>query len=139
MRNNLTRIALTASLISFLLSISLTAFAAETRLEKALPEGGKAVLTFAGSPLQAMTEIPFTVNLTGGAGTVFTDANVSLRLIMPAMSMPLNNPKARWQDGAYHGSAIFTMAGEWDAIMLIQRPGHDLVDLIFNLGEVKMK
>jgi hypothetical protein len=99
MRNNLTRVALTASLISFLLSISLTTFAAETRLEKALPEGGKAVLTFAGSPLQAMTEIPFTVNLTGGAGTVFTDANVSFIHHGRGMGCDYAHPAPRTRPG----------------------------------------
>ena len=58
---------------------------------------------------------------------------------MPAMAMPLNNPKALWLDGAYHGTAIFAMAGEWEAIMIIQRPGHDVIDLTFNIGEVQMQ
>jgi hypothetical protein len=31
------------------------------------------------------------------------------------------------------------MAGEWEVIMIIQRPGYDVVDLTFNLGEVQMK
>ena len=86
-----------------------------------------------------MSETPFTVNLTGGTGKRLSDAAVSLRLIMPAMSMPLNKPKALWQDDAYKGLAIFTMAGEWNAIMIIQRPGHDVIDLTFKLGQVRMK
>ena len=73
------------------------------------------------------------------AGKVFSDAAVSLRLVMPAMAMPLNKPKAVWLDDAYHGQAVFTMAGEWNAIMIIQRPGHDVIDLIFKLGRVQMK
>jgi hypothetical protein len=117
----------------------ISAFAAETRLEKAMPEGGKVVLTFAAAPLLTMTETPFTVELAGATGKTLTDAAVSLQLVMPAMSMPLNNPKAYWKEGAYRGSAVFTMAGEWNVIMIIQRPGHDVVDLIFNLGEVLMK
>jgi hypothetical protein len=86
-----------------------------------------------------MTETPFSIELIGGTGKVFSDAAVSLRLLMPAMAMPLNNPKALWKEQAYHGTAVFTMAGEWQAIMIIQRPGHDVVDLTFNLGEVLMK
>lgn len=139
MRNNPVRIVLSVFFISCLLSFSAAAFAAELRLEKAMPEGGKVVLTFAAAPLLTMTETPFTVELTGATGKILTDASVSLQLVMPAMSMPLNNPKAHWNEGAYRGSAVFTMAGEWDAIMIIQRPGHDVVDLIFNLGEVLMK
>jgi len=133
------RTAFSVFIISCLLSLPASAFAAETRLEKVMPEGGKVVLTFAAAPLLTMTETPFTVELTGATGKTLTDAAVSLQLVMPAMSMPLNNPKAHWKGSAYHGSAVFTMAGEWNAIMIIQRPGHDVVDLIFNLGEVLMK
>lgn len=139
MRNDMLRTLLTTVFACFLLSLSVAAFAAETRLEKAMPEGGTAVLTFAANPLQTMTETPFTVVLTGGTGKVLADAAVSLRLVMPAMAMPLNNPKALWQDDAYQGIAIFTMAGEWNAIMLIQRPGYDVLDLTFKLGQVQMK
>lgn len=139
MKNKLFRTAVATLFTCALLSLTSAALATETRLEKAMPEGGKAVLTFAAKPLVTMTEIPFTVQLTGGTGKVFADAKVSLRLLMPAMAMPLNNPKALWQDKAYHGQAIFTMAGEWNAIMIIQRPGHDVIDLTFKLGEVQMK
>ena len=139
MRNEMLRTLLATAFAFFLLSLSVSAFAAETRLEKAMPEGGTAVLTFAANPLLTMTETPFTVELTGSTGKVLADAAVSLRLVMPAMAMPLNNPKALWQNNTYHGQAIFTMAGEWNAIMLIQQPGHDLVDLTFELGEVLMK
>jgi hypothetical protein len=139
MRNELLRTALVALFACFLLSLPVSAFAGDhLRLEKAMPEGGKAVLLFA-APLLTMTEIPFSVELIGGTGKVFADAAVSLRLVMPAMAMPLNNPKALWLDGAYHGTAIFTMAGEWQAIMIIQRPGHDVIDLTFNIGEVQMQ
>ena len=139
MRNERLRTMLATAFACFLLSLSVSAFAAETRLEKAMPEGGTAVLTFAANPLQTMTEIPFTVQLTGSTGKVLADAAVSLRLVMPAMAMPLNNPKALWQDDAYQGIATFTMAGEWNAIMLIQRPGYDVIDLTFKLGQVQMK
>ena len=139
MRNERLRAWLTTIFACFLLSLSMSAFAAETRLKKAMPEGGTAVLTFTAKPLLTMTETPFTVVLTGGTGKVLSDAAVSLHLVMPAMAMPLNNPKALWQDDAYQGIATFTMAGEWDAIMLIQRPGHDGLDLTFKLGQVQMK
>jgi hypothetical protein len=139
MKNKLLRTCLAAFFVCLLLSLSVAAFATETRLEKAMPEGGTAVLTFASDQLLTMTETPFTVELTGGTGKVFSDAAVSLRLVMPAMAMPLNKPKAIWLDDAYHGQAVFTMAGEWNAIMIIQRPGHDVIDLTFKLGQVQMK
>ncbi len=139
MRNDMFRPILATIFVCFLLTLSVSAFASETRLEKIMPEGGTAVLTFAADPLLTMTETPFTVELTGGTGKFLADAAISLRLVMPAMAMPLNNPKALWQNDTYHGQAIFTMAGEWNAIMLIKRPGYDLVDLTFELGEVLMK
>lgn len=139
MRNKPLRSILTTCFISLVVSLAVSAFAAETRLEKRLPEGGTAALTFAADPLLTMTETPFTVKLTGGTGKVFADAAVRLQLVMPAMAMPLNNPKALWQGDAYHGLATFTMAGEWNAIMTIQRPGHDAIGLTFKLGQVQMK
>ena len=139
MRNNLLRTTLATLIIAVLLSFSATVFAAETQLTKAMPGGGNAILTFDANPLLSMTETPFTVKLIGGTGKVIADAKVSMKLVMPAMAMPPNNPKAPWRDNSYQGTAVFTMAGGWQAILLIQRPGHDLVDLIFNLGEVMMK
>lgn len=138
MKNNLYRGTLAFIFIISVMCIPSANFAAELSQVEEIPEGGKATLTFA-APLLTMTEIPFTVELVGGTGMVFSDAAVNLRLVMPAMAMPLNNPKALWVDGAYHGTAVFTMAGEWQAIMIIQRPGHDMLDLTFDLGEVQMK
>lgn len=138
MRNELFRTTLVNFFVCCLLSLSVSVSAADSRLEKAIPGGGKAILSFA-APLLTMTETPFTVELIGGTGKVLADAAVSLRLVMPAMAMPPNNPKALWREAAYHGTAVFTMAGEWEAIVIIQRPGHDVVDLSFKLGEVRMK
>jgi hypothetical protein len=139
MRNKPSHFVKVSCFIVFLLNLSTAALAAETRFEKKLPGGGQAILTFAADPLVTMTETPFTVELIGGTGKVLSDAAVSLRLSMPAMTMPPNNPKAPWLEDAYHGVAVFTMAGEWAAIMIIQRPGHDVIDLDFDLGTVKMK
>jgi hypothetical protein len=127
-------------LLCVLLNLPNAANASETRrIEKVLPGGGKAVLTFAADPLMTMTETPFSIELIGGTGKILSDAAITLRLVMPAMAMPLNSPKATWQGSAYQGTAVFTMAGEWAAIMIIQRPGHDVIDLTFKLGEVMMK
>lgn len=139
MKNNLPRTLLVGLLVGCLLSLAVSAAAAEIRFEKPLPQGGTAILTFDADPLLSMTHTTFSVELIGGTGKVISDAAVSLQLTMPAMEMPLNNPKAPWLDGAYRGSAVFTMAGEWEAAMFIQRPGHDQVTLNFNLGQVLMK
>jgi hypothetical protein len=138
MRNSLFKATL-GIIFCGLLSIPTTTYAAQVQLAERLSGGGNVTLSFATAPLLTMTEIPFTVELTGDTGVVFSDASVRLQLTMPAMPMPPNNPKALWQDDAYHGTAIFTMAGVWEAKMLIQRPGHDLDELTFNLGEIKMK
>jgi hypothetical protein len=140
MRNKPVLFLISAVFLCLLLWLPKTAYALETRrIEKALPGGGKAVLTFAADPLMTMTETPFSVELIGGTGKTLSDAAITLRLVMPEMAMPLNSPKATWQGSAYHGTAVFTMAGEWAAIMIIQRPGHDVIDLNFRLGEVMMK
>ena len=124
--------------LGLLLSLPAAA-AAATRLVKAMPDGGEAILTLAAAPLLTMTETPFSVELIGGTGTIIRDAAVSLQLTMPAMPMPPNNPKAPWKEGAYRGTAVFTMAGEWVATLLVQRPGHDMITLDFTLGQVLMK
>lgn len=139
MRNELFRTTLASFFALCLLCLSASVFADdEIRQEKTMPEGGKAVLAF-DTPLLTMTQTPFTVELIGSTGKALADAAVSLSLVMPDMAMPLNNPKAIWLKDAYHGTAIFTMAGEWEAILIVQRPGHELVELTFKLGEVQMK
>jgi len=139
MRNKPAAFVISVIFLWVLLGLPKAANAMETRIEKALPGGGKAVLTFAADPLMTMTETPFSIELIGGTGKILSDAAITLRLVMPAMAMPLNSPKTIWQGSAYHGTAIFTMAGEWAAIMIIQRPGHDVIDLTFKVGEVMMK
>lgn len=139
MRNNTLRIILIVLVAGCLLSLAVAAAAAETRFEEPLPHGGMAILTFDADPLLTMTHTTFSIELIGGTGTVIKDAAVSLQLTMPAMPMPVNNPKASWLDGAYRGNAVFTMAGEWEAAMFIQRPGYDQATLNFNLGQVFMK
>lgn len=113
--------------------------AEQTRFAKSLPDGGRVELVFAAAPLVTMTEIPFSVALTGSTGMPIRDAAVGLDLDMPAMPMPPNHPQATWQDGAYRGTAVFTMAGEWIATMNIQRPGYDRVTTDINLGIVRMQ
>ena len=125
-------------LLPLLLIVS-PAWSAESRFEQPLPAGGSAVITLAASPLQTMTEVPFRIVLTDASGSAITEATVSLDLYMPAMPMPPNEPKALWNNGAYHGLAIFTMAGEWGALMKIGRSGQKSVEVDFNLGVVRMK
>ena len=115
------------------------ATASETPIETKIADGGKAVIIFASSPLQAMTEIPFTIELMNNAGAIIKDAELALDLTMPFMPMPPNNPKAVWQDNAYRGKAIFTMAGAWQVNVVVNRPEAETEKIIFNIEMVIMK
>ena len=117
----------------------ITATAAETLIESEMTDGGKAVILFASSPLQSMTEIPFTLELKNNAGEMIKDAELTLDLTMPFMPMPPNNPKAAWQDNAYRGTAIFTMAGAWQVNVDVNRPEAETEKIIFDIEMVIMK
>jgi hypothetical protein len=122
-----------------LLSSSAVLFAAETSLERPVFKSGKATLTFADAPLKTMTETPFAIKITGDTGIVISDAKLSTALDMPDMPMPPNHPAATWKDGAYRGTAIFTMAGAWEMTVNIQRPGYDQEHVLFKIDQVMMK
>jgi hypothetical protein len=139
MINNLIIVrAHTIILILFCLSV-VTAAAAETPIETVMADGGKAVIIFASSPLQAMTEIPFTIELKDSAGERIKDARLTLDLTMPFMPMPPNNPKAVWQDDAYRGTAIFTMAGAWQVNVEVNHAEGGTETIIFDIEMVIMK
>ncbi|MDT8440334.1 MAG: FixH family protein [Desulfuromonadales bacterium] len=127
------------ALLIIALLLAAPSLAGETRFEQERADGGKALLIFARSPLETMTEVPFRVVLTDPAGNAIADADLRLDLDMPAMPMPPNKPQALWQNDAYHGVAIFTMAGEWTADLQIARPGQAAETIGFNLGVVRMK
>lgn len=117
-----------------------SAFAAqETILGQTALTSGKVTLTFAAAPLKAMTEIPFSLEITDDTGNEINDAELSINMDMPAMPMPPNTPEATWREGAYRGAAIFTMAGKWQMTVDIQRPGHDLEQVKFAIEQVLMK
>ena len=115
------------------------ATAAETPIEIEMTDAGKAVIIFTSSPLQAMTEIPFRIELKNNAGEMIKDAELALDLTMPFMPMPPNNPKVVWQDSAYRGTAIFTMAGAWQVNVEVNRPEAETEKIIFEIEMVIMK
>ena len=137
--NRAARPALMILAIIVFLSTSAVLCAAETRLEKPAFKSGKVTVTFADAPLKTMTETPFAVTITGATGITISDAKLSIDLDMPDMPMPPNHPAATWQDGAYRGTAIFTMAGAWQMTVHIQRPGYDQEQVIFQIDQVQMK
>jgi len=113
--------------------------AAQTSIERPAFDKGKVTLTFADAPLKTMTETPFTIEVIGDTGASITDAKLHLSLDMPAMPMPPNRPAVTWSDGAYHGTAVFTMAGAWQASLFIKRPGYQQEEVIFEIEQVMMK
>jgi len=115
------------------------ATAAETRIESLLADNGKAVIIFAESPLKTMTEIPFSIELSKSNGEVINNAKLAIDLTMPFMPMPPNKPKAVWQESAYRGTAIFTMAGAWQVNVEINRPEIETEKIIFDIEMVVMK
>ncbi|MDH3999503.1 MAG: FixH family protein [Desulfuromonadales bacterium] len=123
-----------------LLSCSL-AFAGqgETILTKNAADGSKATIIFADKRLKTMTETDFAITLTGPSGVTIRDAKLHLSLDMPAMPMPPNHPKAVWQEEAYRGKVIFTMAGEWQVHLNVQRPGYEPQIYTFDIDMVVMK
>lgn len=139
MKNNLTVFKLMITTLTMLCATSIYATAAETRLETVLADGGRAVMIFAESPLQAMTEIPFAIELHKNSGATITDASLALDLTMPFMPMPPNNPQAIWQENAYRGTAIFTMAGAWQVNVEVKRPDAETEKIIFDIEMIIMK
>ena len=137
--NRSARFVLMILVIICFISCSDVLFAAETRLEKPAFKSGKVTVTFADAPLETMTETPFAIMIAGATGITISDAKLSIALDMPEMPMPPNHPVATWKDGAYRGTAIFTMAGAWQMTVNIQRPGYDQEQIIFKIDQVMMK
>jgi hypothetical protein len=139
MKNSLLIMRVQLTVLVLLLCTVVGATAADTSIETNMADGGKAVITFTSNPLQAMTEIPFTIELKNNSGETIKDANLALDLTMPFMPMPPNNPKATWQDNAYRGTAIFTMAGAWQVNVEVDRSGVDSEKIVFDIEMVIMK
>jgi hypothetical protein len=125
--------------VSLLFLTCTTAEAAVTRIEAKRMAGGHAVLSFAEAPLRTMKETPFAIQLFDADGKPAEEAAVKLSLTMPAMPMPPNNPAAAWSDGAYRGTAIFTMAGAWQVHATIERTGSAPETITFDIEMVIMQ
>jgi hypothetical protein len=139
MKNSLTIVKAQIITLILLCCTVIGATAAVTPIETEMADGGKAVIIFASGPLQAMTEIPFTIELKSKAGEMIEDAELALDLTMPFMPMPPNNPKAVWKDNAYRGTAIFTMAGAWQVNVEVNHSESGTEKIIFDIEMVIMK
>ena len=139
MKNSLIIVRVQIITLILLCCTVIGATAAVTPIETEMADGGKAVIIFASGPLQAMIEIPFTIELKSKAGEMIEDAELALDLTMPFMPMPPNNPKAVWKDNAYRGTAIFTMAGAWQVNVEVNHSESGTEKIIFDIEMVIMK
>lgn len=126
-------------IIGLVFIIASNVSATEMRLATNLASGGNAVLVFADNPLKAMTETPFFIELVNGDGIPIKDASLRISLTMPFMPMPPNHPRTAWSEGAYRGTAIFTMAGAWQVNVDIKQTGTDTETIMFDIEMVIMQ
>jgi hypothetical protein len=100
-------------------SVSPTPYA-ETRAAGSL----SAMLHILPYPPVPMEETELELTLRDATGLALSGASVHFDLTMPGMEMPPNHPEATEAgDGLYLAQAIFTMAGEWQILVEVSRPG----------------
>lgn len=95
-------------------------------------------LLFSAAPLKSMTKIPFRLNLADSENK-HSIHSAACKLTMPAMAMPDNQPALSCSGSSCTGTAIFTMAGAWQATFgLILKDGSH-ASIVFDIDMVKMK
>jgi nitrogen fixation protein FixH len=113
-------------IILFLLLVTLTACSQSS--VGALTQSSEdmtGMLTFNPDPIDSMTPVTLSLQLTDSSGQAIDDAQVSYDLTMPAMSMPPNQPQATSQgNGLYTAQTTFSMSGEWQAAVTIVQGGN---------------
>jgi hypothetical protein len=107
--------------------------------EKSLPSNWTVSLEFSSASLKTMTEVPFSIALRNEHGQLISDARLKVDLDMPAMPMPPNHPEVSWDNNAYRGTAVFTMAGKWTMTIQIDLPDGTQDQVMFELENVMMK
>ena len=127
------------ALIIFSLGLPSISFSAGLFFEKPVFKTGRITLNFSAPTLTTMTEIPFVIDIYDETGKTINNATLSVSLDMPAMPMPPNHPEVVWDTNAYRGTAIFTMAGAWQMVVDISRPGYDAEQVSFDIEQVNMK
>ena len=95
-------------------------------------------LLFSAAPMKSMTKTPFRLNL-ADTENKRSIHSASCKLTMPAMAMPDNRPALSCSGSSCTGTAIFTMAGAWQATFgLIMQDGTH-ASIVFDIDMVKMK
>ena len=113
------------SLFLFLL-LSSSVYAAETVLTAADADGSTATLTLSSKPVLTMTMIDLNLTINKAHGDTLLPTSAVCDLTMPAMPMPRNRPVLECGPVGCSGTAIFTMAGEWDVICEVTFPAVKL-------------
>lgn len=125
---------------TLLLPITQQSLAAETtRLESTGSLGTKAVLELRQSPLTVMKATPFALHATPTLPPSPAVREILCDLTMPAMPMPLNQPKVERSGNDFTGTLVFTMAGAWQAEFVIPLPGGKEERFIFDIPQVLLK
>ena len=115
------------------------ALASETVLKTGKDQPLSATLSFSAAPLKSMTAIPFTMTLDNTNNKNPAIHSAACGLTMPAMAMPDNHPELSCTGNSCTGTAIFTMAGAWQATFgLILQDGTN-TSISFDIELVKMK
>ncbi len=81
------------------------------------------------------SQAQFLITVTDEDGEPVTAAQVQLDMTMPAMPMPRNQPKAVEQaPGQYATQVVFTMAGEWEALVAVTTAQGEEVSVSFAMA-----
>ena len=112
--------------------------AGETVLRTDQKQPIEGTLIFSTAPMKSMTKTPFRLNL-ADTENKRSIHSASCKLTMPAMAMPDNQPALSCSGSSCTGTAIFTMAGAWQATFgLIMQDGTH-ASIVFDIDMVKMK
>ncbi len=127
-----------AALLLFLTMLFLTApvYADNTVLRASGDQKPAAVLTFSAAPLKTMTAVPFNMTFDSMQTPI---QSATCDLTMPAMPMPENRPELNCSNNKCSGTAVFTMAGRWQAAFSIVMEDGSRRSLVFAIPMVKMK
>ena len=83
-------------------------------------------------PPEPRGQARFVITITDKEGEPVTGARVVLDMTMPAMPMPPNRPEAIEQaPGQYTTTVVFTMAGEWDALIAVTTAQGEKISVTF--------
>ncbi|PLY00620.1 MAG: hypothetical protein C0623_07095 [Desulfuromonas sp.] len=98
-----------------------------------------AKLVFAADALKTMTEIPFRIEFGDDPGHRPILHSAVCSLTMPAMPMPANHPNLKCSKSTCTGTAVFTMAGAWQATfgLIMENGANTSISIGIDMVEMK--